>query len=78
MRPPCIWRHASQEYRATHENVKASTALVRDNMVNPAVDGGFRVIRGRLSTQLWRYFAVLLTSVVRAIFVAGWQVADTH
>lgn len=49
-------------------------SLGSDNMAYTAVDAVFQVFRRRLTAQQGLDFASVLPSVLRAIFVSGWDV----
>lgn len=76
MPQPWTYRHASKEYRAFLDDVKARMDLTSDNMAYTAVDGVFQVFRRRLTAQQGLDFAAVLPSVLRAIFLANWQLED--
>ena len=72
---PWTYRHASREWRAFLEDVKERMSLDSDNMAYTAVDAVLQVFRHRLTAQQGLAFASVLPSVLRAIFVAGWDVS---
>ena len=72
MPQPWTYRHASREYRAFLDDLKARMNLDSDNMAYTALDGVFQVFRRRVTAQEGLIFAGVLPSVPRAIFVAGW------
>ncbi|MEM8730540.1 MAG: DUF2267 domain-containing protein [Pseudomonadota bacterium] len=76
MPQPWTYRHASKEYAAFLEDVKAAMSLTSDNMAYTAVDGVFQCFRARLTAQQGLDFAAVLPAVLRAIFVAGWRPGD--
>ncbi len=49
-------------------------SLASDNMAYTAVDGVLQVFRRRLTAQQGLLFAGVLPSVLRAIFVQGWDI----
>jgi uncharacterized protein (DUF2267 family) len=73
---PWTYRHASREWRAFLDDVRARMDLVSDNSAYTAVDAVFQVFRRRLTAQQGLDFAGVLPSILRAIFVAGWRVDD--
>ncbi|MCR9275214.1 MULTISPECIES: DUF2267 domain-containing protein [Mameliella] len=73
MPQPWTYRHASREYRAFLDDLKARMNLESDNMAYTALDGVFHVFRRRVTAEEGLRFASVLPSVPRAIFVAGWQ-----
>ena len=72
---PWTYSHASKEWRAFLEDVKERMALASDNMAYTAVDAVFQVFRRRLTPQQGLEFAAVLPSVLRAIFVNGWDIS---
>ncbi len=73
---PWTYRHASREWRAFLDDVRERMDLVSDNSAYTAVDAVFRVFRRRLTAQQGLDFAAVLPSILRAIFVAEWRLAD--
>ena len=73
---PWTYRHATKEWRAFLDDVKERMALESDNMAYTAVDGVLQVFRRRLTAQQGLLFAGVLPSVLRAIFVKGWDVSE--
>jgi uncharacterized protein (DUF2267 family) len=71
---PWTYRHASKEWRAFLDDVKERMSLESDNMAYTAVDAVLQVFRCRLTAQQGLNFAGVLPSVLRAIFVSGWDV----
>ncbi|MFV2052404.1 DUF2267 domain-containing protein [Aliiroseovarius sp. YM-037] len=71
---PWTYRHASKEWRAFLDDVKERMSLESDNMAYTAVDAVLQVFRRRLTAQQGLNFASVLPSVLRAIFVNGWDV----
>lgn len=70
---PWTYRHATKEWRAFLEDVKERMSLESDNMAYTAVDAVMQVFRRRLTAQQGLDFANVLPSVLRAIFVQGWD-----
>ncbi|SEP55840.1 DUF2267 domain-containing protein [Thalassovita taeanensis] len=73
---PWTYRHASKEWRAFLDDVKERMSLESDNMAYTAVDAVLQVFRRRLTAQQGLEFAAVLPSVLRAIFVNGWDVSE--
>lgn len=73
---PWTYRHASKEWRAFLDDVKERMSLESDNMAYTAVDAVLQVFRRRLTAQQGLDFASVLPTVLRAIFVNGWDVSD--
>ncbi|MBJ3763838.1 DUF2267 domain-containing protein [Maribius pontilimi] len=71
---PWTYRHASKEWRAFLDDVKKRMSLESNNMAYTAVDAVLQVFRRRLTAQQGLEFAAVLPSVLRAIFVDGWDV----
>lgn len=72
---PWTYRHATKEWRAFLDDVKERMSLESDNMAYTAVDAVLQVFRRRLTPQQGLNFASVLPSVLRAIFVNGWDVS---
>ncbi|WP_089234486.1 DUF2267 domain-containing protein [Tropicimonas sediminicola] len=73
---PWTYRHASKEWQAFLDDAKERMCLESDNMAYTAVDAVFLVFRRRLTAQQGLDFAAVLPSVLRAIFVNGWDVTE--
>lgn len=73
---PWTYRHASKEWRAFLDDVKDRMCLTSDNSAYTAVDAVLQVFRRRLTAQQGLEFADVLPSVLRAIFVHGWDVSQ--
>ncbi|MBF9029252.1 DUF2267 domain-containing protein [Rhodobacterales bacterium HKCCE3408] len=71
---PWTYRHATREWRAFLDDVKERMSLESDNMAYTAVDGVLRTFRRRLTVEQGLAFASVLPAVLRAIFVADWDV----
>ena len=71
---PWTYRHASREWRSFLDDARDRMSLHSDNMAYTATDAVLQVFRRRLTAQQGLDFAGVLPSVVRAIFVAGWDV----
>ena len=74
---PWTYRHASKEFQAFLDDIKDRSGVVSDNSAYTAVDAVFQVFRRRLTVQEGLRFAAVLPSVLRAIFVAGWDPEET-
>lgn len=74
---PWTYRHATKEWRAFLDDAKERMSLDSDNMAYTAVDGVFQTFRRRLTAQQGLDFASVLPSVLRAIFVKDWEIAET-
>ena len=74
---PWTYRHATKEWRAFLDDIKEQMSLESDNMAYTAVDAVFQVFRRRLTAQQGLDFASTLPSVLRAIFVKGWDVTQS-
>ncbi len=74
MPQPYTYRHATEEYRAFLAIARDLMGLESDNMTYTAVQGVLQVFRRRLTPSQGIAFADALPSVLRAIFVEGWDV----
>ena len=72
---PWTYRQASREWQAFLEDAKAAMELTSDNACFTAVEGVLKAFRRRLTVQEALDFAQVLPAVLRALFVADWQVA---
>ncbi|NUB42813.1 DUF2267 domain-containing protein [Fertoebacter nigrum] len=72
---PATYRQATAEWRAFLADARDEMALVSDNSTYTAVQGVLRAFRRRLTPQQAVDFAGVLPSVLRALFVAEWQLA---
>ncbi len=72
---PWTYRHASKEWRVFLDDVKERMCLESDNSAYTAVDAVLQVFRRRLTAEQGLEFADVLPSVLRAIFVYGWDVS---
>jgi uncharacterized protein (DUF2267 family) len=73
---PWTYRQASREFRAFLDDAKARMDLASDNAAYTAVEAVLHVFRRRLTAQQGLDFASALPAVPRAIFVAGWRLAE--
>lgn len=73
---PWTYRHASKEWQAFLDDVKQRMSLESDNMAYTAVDAVLQVFRRRLTAEQGVAFADVLPTVLRAIFVKGWDVSE--
>jgi len=71
---PWTYRHAAKEWHAFLSDVKERMCVDSDNVAYTALDAVFQVFRRRLTAQQGLDFASVLPSVLRAIFVNGWDV----
>lgn len=74
---PWTYGHASKEWRAFLDDAKERMSLESDNAAYTAVDAVLQVFRRRLTAQQGLEFAAVLPSVLRAIFVNGWDVTES-
>lgn len=72
---PWTYRHATREWQAFLADARSEMDLVSDNSTYTAVQGVLQAFRRRLTAQQAVDFAQILPSVLRAIFVADWQIA---
>lgn len=73
---PWTYRQATREWQAFLTDAKAAMNLTSDNATFTAVEGVLRAFRRRVTPQQAIDFAQVLPSVLRALFVADWQLAD--
>lgn len=73
---PWTYRHASKEWRAFLDDAKGRMSLESENMTYTAVDAVLQVFRRRLTAQQGLDFATVLPSVLRALFISGWDVTE--
>jgi len=72
---PQTYQRSSEEWRCFLDDVKKLLDLESNNMAYTAVDAVFLVFRKRLTAQQGIDFATVLPTVLRAIFVADWDVS---
>lgn len=73
---PWTYRQATREWQAFLAEAKAAMNLDSDNATFTAVEGVLRTYRRRLTPQQSIDFAQVLPSVLRALFVADWQLDE--
>jgi uncharacterized protein (DUF2267 family) len=73
---PWTYRQATREWQAFLVEARAAMDLTSDNATFTAVEGVLRAFRRRLSAQQAIDFAQVLPSVLRALFIADWQLSD--
>lgn len=73
---PWTYRQATREWQAFLADARAEMGLETDNLAFTAVEGVLRAFRHRLTPQEAIDFAQVLPSVLRALFVADWRLAD--
>lgn len=70
---PWTYRQATREWQAFLAEARDAMGLSSDNATYTAVEGVLRAFRRRLTPQQAIDFAQVLPSVLRALFVADWQ-----
>ena len=70
---PWTYRQATREWQAFLAEARDAMGLTSDNATYTAVEGVLRAFRRRLTPQQAIDFAQVLPSVLRALFVADWQ-----
>ncbi len=73
---PWTYRQASREWQAFLAGAREAMNLTSDNATYTAVQGVLQAFRRRLTPQQAVDFAQVLPSVLRALFVADWKLAD--
>jgi uncharacterized protein (DUF2267 family) len=73
---PWTYRQATREWQAFLADARAAMDLTSDNAAFTAIEGVLRAFRRRLTPQQAIDFAQVLPSVVRALFVANWQLDE--
>ena len=73
---PWTYRQASREWQAFLADAREAMNLTSDNATYAAVQGILQAFRCRLTPQQAVDFAHVLPSVLRALFVADWKLAD--
>lgn len=71
---PYTYRHASEEWRAWLAGLRDETTIPSDNVLYTGTEAVLHAFRARLSPPDALAFADLLPTVLRAIFVAGWDI----
>lgn len=74
---PWTYRQATREWQAFLSDARAAMDLTSDNATFTAVEGVLLAFRRRLTPQQAIDFAQILPSVLRALFVADWQLDET-
>lgn len=72
---PWTYRHAQKEFQAFLGDARERMNLVSDNSTFTAVEGVLRTFRARLTPPQALAFADVLPAVLRALFVAHWDIA---
>ena len=73
---PWTYRQATREWQAFLTEARDAMGLETDNVTYTAVQGVLQAFRRRLTPQQAIDFAQVLPSVLRALFVADWRLAD--
>lgn len=73
---PWTYRQATREWQAFLADAREAMNLETDNVTYTAVQGVLQAFRARLIPQQAIDFAQVLPAVLRALFVADWQIAD--
>ena len=73
---PTAYRHATKDWQAFLVDAREKLGNMSDNSAYTAVDGVLQVFRRRLTAQQGLDFAAVLPSVLRAIFVNNWKLAE--
>lgn len=73
---PWTYRQATREWQAFLADARAAMNLESDNATYTAVQGVLQAFRRRLTPQQTIDFAQILPAVLRALFVADWQLSD--
>ena len=73
---PWTYRQATREWHSFLAEARAAMDLDSDNATYTAVQGVLRAFRRRLTPQQAIDFAQVLPAVLRALFVADWQMED--
>lgn len=71
---PWTYRQATREWQAFLALARQAMDLETDNLAYTAVQGVLQAFRRRLTAQQAIDFAQVLPSVLRALFVADWQI----
>jgi uncharacterized protein (DUF2267 family) len=72
---PWTYRQATREWQAFLADAREAMDLDSDNTTYTAVQGVLQSFRRRLTAQQAVDFAQVLPSVLRALFIADWQIA---
>ena len=73
---PTTYRHATRDWRAFLTDAKDEMGLSSDNSAYTAVQGVLLTFRRRLTPEQGLAFADQLPAVLRAIFVADWDISQ--
>lgn len=73
---PWTYRQATHEWQAFRADARGAMGLTSDNATYTAVQGVLRAFRRRLSPQQAVDSAQILPCVLRALFVADWQLTN--
>ena len=73
---PWTYRQATREWQAFLADARVAMNLETDNVAYTAVQGVLQAFRRRLTPQQAIDFAQVLPAVLRAIFVADWQLSN--
>lgn len=76
MTRPMIYQHATEDFEAFLEDARDRLDTPSRNVAYTCTDGVLQVFRARLDPQDALRFADVLPAVLRAIFVANWNLAD--
>ena len=72
---PTTYRHATRDWRGFLDTAKDELGLSSDNMAYTAVQGVLLTFRRRLTPAQGLAFADQLPAVLRALFVADWDIS---
>ncbi len=73
---PWTYRQATREWQVFLADARAAMDLTSDNAAFTAIEGVLHTFRRRLTPQQAIDFAQVLPAVLRALFVASWQLAN--
>lgn len=73
---PWTYRQATREWQTFLADAREAMCLETDNVTYTAVQGVLQAFRRRLTPQHAIDFAQVLPSILRALFVADWQLSD--
>lgn len=73
---PWTYRQATREWQAFLADAQEAMGTPTDHSTFTAVEGVLRAFRRRLTPQQAVDFAQILPSVLRALFVADWNLSD--
>lgn len=76
MTRPMIYQHATEDFEAYLRDACDRLDTPSRNVAYTATDGVFRAFRARLDPQDALRFCDVLPAVLRAIFVADWNLSD--